>query len=130
MTTLKRLSPLDPLENKPQCVITAEGSHSSLAVDFQSLDGRVHGFPYAHLLNYICEKNPAYASHPQAPPDRFSFAFSTHDVLLLGWRLSGLLPSIRQGKLLSLIAVSDRFYGLSKNEPFICDISVSLAKKV
>jgi hypothetical protein len=93
------------------------------------LDGRVYGFPYAHLLNYVCEKNPVYAAHPDVPPDRFSLTFSTHNVVLLGWRLSGLVPLLRQGKLASVIAVPTRYYGLSKDEPFIADIKVSLAQK-
>ncbi len=117
-------------EVAPKCIFEFKSSHGFPPfIDFQSLDGRVYGFPYAHLLHYVCEKNPDYASTVDVPPDRFSIAFSTHNVVLLGWRLAGLLHFFRYGKVLSVVAISSRYYGLSKDEPFIGDIRVSLAQK-
>jgi hypothetical protein len=64
----------------------------SFGIDFQPLDGRIYGFVYAHLLSYLAEKNPAAELQPDALADRLSLAFSTHDVVLLGWRLNALVP--------------------------------------
>jgi hypothetical protein len=115
--------------NPPLCIVESDASHLSLAIDFTPPDGRVHGFPYAHLLSYLYEKNPDAALQPNAPPDRFSLWFSTHDVVLTGWRLSGLAPLLRQGKLASVLAVEARYYGLSTSGPFVRDIRVKLAQK-
>jgi hypothetical protein len=113
----------------PHCIVESDASQLSLAIDFTPPDGRVHGFPYAHLLSYLYEKNPDAALQPDAPPDRFSIWFSTHDVVLTGWRLSGLAPLLRQGKLASVLAVEARYYGLSTSGPFVCGIHVKLAQK-
>ena len=113
----------------PRCVVQADASHLSLAVDFAPLDGRVHGFPYAHLLSYLYEKNPDATLQPDAPPDRFSIWFSTHDVVLTGWRLSGLAPLLREGKVASIVAVEARYYGLSTSGPFVSAIRVKVAQK-
>jgi hypothetical protein len=66
-----------------------------LGIDFHPLDARIYGFVYAHLLSYLAEKNPAAELQPDVPADRLTLAFSTHDVILLGWRLNTLVPLIR-----------------------------------
>ncbi len=86
--------------------------------------GRVHGFPYAHLLHFSLEKNPSAALASNEPVDRFTFFFSTHEVRLLGWRLFELIPHLRKAELVSVIAVEARYYGLSGSAPFICNIEV------
>jgi len=57
-------------------------------------------------------------------------ALSTHDVVLLGWRLNALVPLIRHGRLASVAALDSPYYPLVQaKEPFICDIVVSTAEK-
>jgi hypothetical protein len=122
-----KTTPAAPDKVAPICIVESDASHLALAVDFALRDGRVHGFPYAHLLSYLAEKNPEAALHSDAPPDRFSLWFSTHDVTLIGWRLSGLAPLLRQGKLASVMAVDARYYELSTG-PFVAEIRVKLAQ--
>ena len=37
-----------------------ENARHSLCLDFKTREGRVYGFAYAHLLNYLLEKNPDF----------------------------------------------------------------------
>jgi hypothetical protein len=129
MALLQKKSSAPSASDPPRCIVEADAQHLSLAVDFAPRDGRVHGFPYAHLLSYLYEKNPDATLQPDAPPDRFSIWYSTHDVVLTGWRLSGLAPLLRQGKLASVLAVEARYYGLSTSGPFVSDIRVKVAQK-
>jgi hypothetical protein len=113
----------------PQCVTEAERNTPPLAVEFHDRHGRIYGFPYGHLLNYLCERNPDSDTSPNAPTDRFSCWFSTHDVVLLGWRLAKLAPLLRHGKLMIVSAAEARYYGLSGDEPFVCDMVVTSAQR-
>jgi len=108
----------------PSSVTQADSARSPLFIDFHSSDGRIYGFPYGHLLNYLAEKNPDAALQPNAPADRFSLWFSTHDVILTGWRLSSLVPLLRYGLVASICSVESRYYGLSKDAPFVSFVLV------
>lgn len=116
-------------KKSPQCVFEAEPANLPLALEFHEQEGRIHGFPYGHLLNYLLERNPDAESQPNAPADRFSLWFSTHDVVLLGWRLAGIAALLRHGRLAAIHAADARFYGLSAKEPFVSAIIVRAAQK-
>jgi len=102
---------------------------SPLALDFRDSLGRVWGFPYGHLLNYQLDKNPNAELHAATPPDRLSLSFSTHDVLLLGWRLSKVLDPLDRARIASLIARLPRYANLEKEKAFIAEIIVKPAQK-
>jgi hypothetical protein len=53
----------------------AEEGNLPLALEFHERGGRIHGFPYGHLLNYLLERNPDADAQPDAPADRFSLCF-------------------------------------------------------
>lgn len=95
-----------------------------LAVEFGCRDGRVHGFPYAHLLHFQHEVNPDAELQPNAPTERFLISFSTHEVVLLGWALQGIVPLLCTGQLASVHAVSLRYLAEAENVPFVCEISI------
>ena len=82
------------------------------------------------MLNYLSEKNPDADLQPDVPADRFSFWFSTHDVVLVGWRLSALVPLLRHGRIASIVALDSRYYALAEPKAaFISDIIVCPAQK-
>lgn len=95
-----------------------------LAVEFRCSDGRAHGFPYTHLLRFLHEANPDAERQPNAPAERFLIFYSTHDVVLLGWSLQGLVPLLCLGQLASVYAASVRHLAIVENTPFVCDICV------
>ncbi len=112
------------MKDAPQSVFESEAT--SLAMDFHCRDGRVHGFPYGHLLHFLHETNPDVELQPNAPAERFLLSFSTHDVILLGWKLKALVPLLCAGRLASIRAVEARYYGLTRNTPFVCEISAQV----
>ena len=95
-----------------------------LVVDFHCRDGRVHGFPYNHLLRFLHEINPDAELQPNAPVERFLLSFSTHDVVLLGWSLKGLVPLLCVGQLASVHVAEVRYLAEAPNMPFVCNISM------
>lgn len=108
----------------PPCIFESESS--PLALDFHGRDGRVHGFPYGHLLHFLHEANPDAELQPNAPAEQFLLSFSTHDVILLGWRMKALISVLCLGRLASIHAIEARYYGLTKDTPFVCEITVQL----
>jgi len=95
-----------------------------LAVEFHYRDGRVFGFPYHHLLSFVHESNPDADSQPNAPSDRVLLSFSTHDVVLLGWSLRGLVPLLCGGQLASVHVAEVRYLATAENTHFVSNISV------
>jgi hypothetical protein len=47
------------------------------------------------LVNYILEANSGTDEDKNAPPDRLTLYFSSHDVVLLGWRLERLVHRLK-----------------------------------
>jgi hypothetical protein len=110
-----------------RCVqLTEANGGFSLCLDFTARDGRVQGFPYAQMLNYLLEKNPD-ESDENAPPDRLSIWFSTHDVILTGWRLDALRSFLRAGRVVGVKAVEPRYAHLEAGKPFVSEIHVTEA---
>ena len=106
----------------PQCVFESEVS--LLALAFHGRDGHIHGFPYGHLLHFLHETNPDAEHQPNASAERFLFSFSTHDVILLGWQMKPPVPLLTAGRLASVHAVEARYYGLTRERPFVSEITV------
>ena len=103
-----------------------ENKGHSLCLEFVTRDGRVYGFPYVHLLNYLLEKNPDGSEND--PPERLSLWFSTHDVLVLGWRLDALRSLLREGKVACVTAKEPRYANLNAQKPFVGEIVINEVK--
>jgi len=93
-------------------------------LDFFARDGRIHGFPYSLLTNYQFDPNPALERRSEAPPERLTLLFSTHDVILTGWRLHALRPLLHSARLAGLRAADTRYTHIARNKPFIAEITV------
>lgn len=93
-------------------------------VEFIVTDGRAYGFPLAQLINYVLEANPESDGDKDAPPDRLTFYFSSHDVVLLGWRLKRLAAALRKERLPSIATTEQRYASISAKEPFVTHIKV------
>lgn len=94
-------------------------------VEFIASDGRAYGFPLAHLVNYVLEANPESDGDKDAPPDRLTFYFSSHDVVLLGWRLMRLTAALRKERLPSIATTEQRYASVAAKEPFVSQIKVN-----
>ena len=101
---------------------------SSATIDFFTGDKRVYGFPYHHLINYVLDANPNLDRDRDAPPERLTLAFSSHDVVVLGWRLQGLLQFFHDAKITTIRSFDVRYANLGDVMPFIAEIIVTPAK--
>ena len=100
----------------------------ALFLECVTRDGRVYGFPYSHLTNYLLEPNPAIEDASDAPPQRLSLWFPTHLVVILGWYLSQASDLIRSGAGLTLKPLDSRYANLKPEECFICEVAVLAAE--
>ncbi len=106
---------------QPECIAVLEEEQPSFTIDFTTRSGRVFGFPYVCLeyFQHFNDKDPKLKG-----PDRLIFQFSTAQVHLQGWRLKNLIPLLRHGRLISIIAVDERYQGTSGSNPFVSEINV------
>ena len=127
--TLKR-STSDPSYHREETKCFELHGTSSATIDFFTGDKRVYGFPYHHLINYVLDANPNLDRNHDAPPERLTLAFSSHDVVVLGWRLQGLLQFLHDAKIFTVRSFDARYANLGDLMPFIAEIMVTPAKGV
>ena len=127
--TLKR-STSDPSYHREETKCIELHGSSSVTIDFFTGDKRVYGFPYHHLINYVMDANPDLDRNRDAPPERLALAFSSHDVVVLGWRLQVLLKFFHDAKITTIRAFDARYANLGEGLPFIAEIVVTPAKGV
>ena len=111
-----------PAPEEPRCIEEAE--HPVLMLDFLSRDGRIHGFPYSQLVNYLLDASPAPGRGMDAAPERLTLCFSTHDVIVTGWRLTALRPLLHSARLAALCAADPRYANVARTKPFVAEITV------
>jgi hypothetical protein len=98
---------------------------SSMTIDFFTGDKRVYGFPYSQLINYVLDANPDLGRNRDAPAERLTLGFSSHDVVVLGWRLHGLLQFFRDAKITTIRSFDARYANLREGLPFVAEIIVT-----
>ena len=68
-------------------------------VEFHLENDDRHGFHTSQLIDYILTTNPGAGDDKDAPPEKLALAFSTTDIVLLGWRLGRLADLLRENEL-------------------------------
>jgi hypothetical protein len=126
---LKTATPASTPHPSAKCLVLSEGGNLPLAINFYCSDGRIFGFPYAHLVCWRYEKNPDAGLQPNAPADRLSLLYSAHDVVLLGWRLASLPALLQQARVVSVHSLAAKYFGLSDTAAFITEILVKDQKQ-
>lgn len=91
-------------------------------------NGAVHGFPFSHLLSYLCEPNPARDRSDEAAPERLCLWFATHDVVIFGRSLRQIREMIRSGRSITILVAEPRYSQLRPTECFVEEISVRSAE--
>jgi hypothetical protein len=127
--TLRRSGSESSFHREETKCVELHGS-SSLTIDFFTGDKRVYGFPYHHLVNYVLDANPNLDCDRDAPPERMTLWFASHDVVVLGWRLQGLLQFFHDAKIAAIRSFDARYANLGEGLPFIAEITVTPAKGV
>ena len=61
----------------------------------------------------------------QAPPQKLALAFSTADVVVLGWRLGHLADRLQENNLAAVRILPKRFAELERNQPYVAFIGIT-----
>ena len=84
-----------------------------------------HGFHASQLIDYTLELNPDAKEDRDAPQQKFAIAFSTADVVVLGWRLDFLADKLMEGTLAALRILPKRYADFDRSKPFVASISIT-----
>jgi hypothetical protein len=94
------------------------------------LDGeRRHGFHTSQLIDYILEPNPDAGEDKNASPQKLAVAFSTADVVILGWRLGRLADLLRENELAAVHVLPKRYADLDSVRPFVASVLITPIRK-
>lgn len=94
-------------------------------IEFAIGNDHRHGFQAAHLIDYTLEPNPDAGIDQGKPLQKLTLAFATADVVLIGWRLHSLCDRLRDGDLLAVRALPDRYANLDRNKTYVTSITVA-----
>ena len=94
-------------------------------IEFHLNEERRHGFLTSQLIDYILGPNPDAGEDKNAPPQKLALAFSTADVVILGWRLGRLADLLRENNLATVHVLSKRYADLDRARPFVASISIT-----
>jgi len=98
-------------------------------IEFRLDEERRRGFHTSQLIDYTLEPNPDAGEDKNAPPQELALAFSTADVVILGWRLGRLADLLRENELASVHVLSKRYADLDRVRPFVVSITITPINK-
>jgi hypothetical protein len=104
------------------CLITEK---FCFAIEFHLDEEHRHGFHSSQMMDYTLDPNPDAAEDKNAPPQKLALAFSTADVVILGWRLSRLADALRENRLAAVGKLPKRYAELDRNKPFVASITIT-----
>lgn len=112
-----------PSFDKDSCY-AASGKYCA-CIEFHLPDDKRRGFHTSQLIEYTLEANPDAEDDKNAPPQKLSLAFSTADVVVLGWRLGLLADKLQENDLAAVRALSKRYAEVDRHMPFVASITVT-----
>jgi hypothetical protein len=86
---------------------------------------RRHGFATSQLIDYTLEPNPDAGGDQNAPPQKLVLAFSSADVVIVGWRLGRLADLLRENDLATVHILPRRYADLDRAGPFVTSIAIT-----
>ena len=115
-----------PLQ-KEDCY-TSSGKYCP-CIEFHLDEEHRHGFHTSQLIHYTLEPNPDAGEEKTAPPQKLAIAFSTADVVILGWRLGRLADLLRENDLATVHVLPKRYADLDRGGPFVVAIIITPISK-
>jgi hypothetical protein len=94
-------------------------------IEFHLEEERRHGFHASQLIDYTLEPNPHAEDDKNAPPQKLALAFSTADVVILGWRLGRLADLLRHNDLATVHVMPKRYADLDRVRPFVASLVIT-----
>ena len=98
-------------------------------IEFQLDKEHCHGFHTSQLIDYAIEPNPDAADDRNAPAQKFTLAFSTSDVVILGWRLETLAKRLCENELAVVRILPKRHADLDRFKTFVASINITHIEK-
>jgi hypothetical protein len=98
-------------------------------IEFQLDKENHHGFHTSQLIDYTLEPNPDASGDRNAPPQKFTIAFSTADVVISGWRLETLAKNLCQNELALVRIQPKRYEDLDRFKSFVASIKITAIAK-
>jgi hypothetical protein len=94
-------------------------------IEFRLDEERRRGFHTNQLIDYTLEPNPHASEDKSAPLQKLALAFSTADVVILGWRLGRLADLLRENNLATVHVLPKRYADLDRGKPFVASIIIT-----
>jgi hypothetical protein len=94
-------------------------------IEFHLDEERRHGFHASQLIDYTLEPNTNAGEDKNAPPQKLGLAFSTADVVIMGWRLGRLVDLLRENDLATVHVLPKRYADLDRVRPFVASIIIT-----
>jgi hypothetical protein len=107
---------------------TSSGKYCA-CVEFHLDEEHRHGFHTSQLIDYTLEPNPDADEDKAATPQKLAIAFSTADVVILGWRLGRLADLLRENDLATVHVQPKRYADLDRARPFVASIIITPINK-
>jgi len=112
-----------PSFDKDSCY-AASGKYCA-CIEFYLPDDKRRGFHTSQLIEYTLEANPDAADDKNEPPQKLAIAFSTADVVVLGWRLGFLADKLQENDLAAVRALAKRYADVDRHMPFVASITIT-----
>jgi hypothetical protein len=113
---------------KDDSCYAASGKYCA-CIEFHLSEDKRRGFHTSQLIEYTLEPNPDagddHDGRAQAPPQKLALAFSTADVVLLGWRLGLLADKLQENDLAAVRALAKRYAEVDRHIPFVASITIT-----
>jgi len=93
--------------------------------EFHLSEDKRRGFHTSQLIDYTLEPNPDADDDKKLPPQKLALAFSTADVVLLGWRLGLLADKLQENDLAAVRTLSKRYAEVDRHMPFVASITIT-----
>jgi hypothetical protein len=97
-------------------------------IEFHLDEHRRRGFHSSQLIHYALDPNSDAEDDKNAPPEKLALAFSTADVVILGWRLGLLTDRLRENELALVRVQPKRYSEIDRNMPFVTSIKITPIK--
>jgi hypothetical protein len=94
-------------------------------IEFHQDKDHRQAFNTSHLIGFSLDPNPDAGDDKNEPPQKLSLAFSTADVVLLGWRLGFLADKLRENKLAAIGILPKRYAELERTPVFVSAITIT-----
>ena len=97
-------------------------------IEFHQDKHHRRGFHSSQLIDYTLEPNADAGDDrggsAPAPPQKLSLAFSTADVVILGWRLGLIADYLRDNRLSAIGILPKRYAELERNAIYVSSITI------